>query len=272
VLKSTFESLEVIIVNDGSTDALTLEVLKELEQEHHYENRIQFIHQGNMGLASARNNGIKAATGKYILPLDADNMIRPHYIERAVNILEANQDVGVVYAYAKLFGEKNGIWEFPVFNAKRLLLDNFVEACSVFRKKVWEECNGYDPNMGIMGLEDWDLWIGVMERGWKFYLLKEVLFDYRVSSTSMINNCNIPENRRYLIEYICSKHKDTYIKHMAYVISEKDANRLNLEKKIKAIRESTVWRILEKLRTLIESNKFFSIIFHYFAKFIQQRI
>jgi len=220
-LESTFDHYEIIIVNDGSKDAFTVKVLKELEQKFANDQRIKIIHQDNLGPSDARNKAIKLAKGEYILPLDADNKIRPHYLSKAAEILDNYPEIGVVYAYAKLFGDREGVWEFPVFHSRRLLLGNFVEACSVYRRKVWEECNGYDPNMRI-GYEDWELWISAMEKGWKFHLIKEVLFDYRVLSNSRVSYCHIPKNRRNLIKYICNKHKDTYIENLAYVISEKD--------------------------------------------------
>lgn len=236
-LKTDFEGYELIIVDDGSTDTSTLQVFKQLEQEHADNNRVRIIHQDNLGLATARNNAVKAARGEYILPLDADNRISPHYIPRAVQILDSHPEVGVVNAYARLFGEREGVWEFKAFNSRWILLENMVEACSVFRKKIWEECGGYDPDMGIMGYEDWNLWLYAMEKGWKFHMIKEPLFDYRVRNDSMITACNIPENRRYLVNYICNKHRDTYIKNLGYVIAEKDVAVLNRDTRIRNLED-----------------------------------
>lgn len=255
-LKSTFKNFEIIIVNDGSTDVLTHNIIKELEQKLQSDKRTRFIHQENLGLADARNNGIRAAKGEYILTLDADNKIRPNYLKETVEILNNNPKIGVVYAYAKFFGERKGVWEFPIFNSRKLLLENYIEACSVYRKRVWEECNGFDPDMGIMGYEDWDLWIGAMERGWKFHLIKKVLFDYRVRNDSMIATCNIPENRSYLVRYICNKHRATYIKNLEYVISEKDMASMrinnhyaNLAAKIEMIKQTFAYRLYLKIKT-----------------------
>ncbi|MBF0560171.1 MAG: glycosyltransferase, partial [Nitrospirae bacterium] len=225
-LSSDFDDYEVIVVDDGSTDESTLCIIEELKSRFSEKQNVIFISQENKGLAGARNNGIKASKGEYILPLDADNKIRPHYLKKAAALLDNNPDIGVVYAYAKYIGEKDGFWEFPAFDARRQLLGNYVEACSVFRRSVWEDCGGYDPNMGIMGYEDWDLWIGAMERGWKFHLIKEPLFEYRVVNGSMIGACNVPDNRRHLIKYICNKHRDLYIKNLEYVVAERDVKLL----------------------------------------------
>jgi len=139
VLHSDFKEYEIIIVNDGSTDPFTLRVFGDMERRFSDDQTVTILHQKNLGLSSARNAGIRSAAGEYILPLDADNKIRPHYLRTAVEILDHNSDTGVVYAYANLFGEKKGVWTFPVFDARKLLIENFVEACSVFRKKLWEE-------------------------------------------------------------------------------------------------------------------------------------
>ncbi len=271
VIESIYEDYEVIVVNDGSTDTRTLDIFKEQEKRFRDNDKIKFIHQENLGLANARNNAIRLSRGEYILPLDADNKIRPHYLLKATEVLDNRPETGIVYGYAKFFGDREGIWEMPVFNARKLLTGNFIDACAVFRKVVWEQCGGFDPDMGIMGYEDWDLWIGAMERGWKFHLIKEVLFDYRVLKNSMISACNIPENRRYLIRYICNKHKNTYIENMGYVIAEKDVSYLILENHAKnlmtyaknlegalkdrdavisAMKATKGWRILEKIRRI----------------------
>ena len=241
VLQSDFKDYEIIIVNDGSTDPLTLRVFRDLDQRFSDNQTVTILQQENLGLSSARNAGIHRAAGEYILPLDADNKIRPHYLRKAVEVLDQNSDVGIVYAYANLFGEKKGVWTFPVFDARKLLIENFVEACSVFRKKIWEECNGYDPAM-VIGYEDWDFWICAMEKGWKFHLIQEVLFDYRVRKNSMASGCNIPENHRQVIKYICEKHRDTFAGNLSALISDIRER----ESFIQRVYEGNGWNLLMK--------------------------
>jgi len=265
VLKSDFKDYEIIIVNDGSADPFTLHVFKELEQRFLRNQNITIIHQENSGLPTARNTAIKVAKGEYILPLDADNRIRPHYLSKAVEILDTNKEIGIVYAYAHLFGEKSGVWVFPPFNSKKLLLENFVEACSVFRKRIWEECDGYDPAM-VIGYEDWDLWICAMEKGWGFYLLEEVLFDYRVRKDSMASNCNMPENHRQIINYICNKHKQTFAENLGNIISDVRER----ESHIQRIYSGNGWKLLMKYYKVRDKflpegtarRKFTDLIFH----------
>src|SRR3990170_5051272 len=138
VLKSDFADYEIIIVNDGSTDSYTLKIFRQMEQRFIQDQKVTIIHQENLGLSAARNSAIRAGRGKYILPLDADNKIRPNYLSRAVEVLDTDDEIGVVYAYANLIGEKRGTWVFSPFEPRELLLENFVEARSVFRKRIWE--------------------------------------------------------------------------------------------------------------------------------------
>lgn len=221
VLASVFKNYEMIVVNDGSTDTFTLEVFKDLDREFPDHPKVRIVHQAHSGVAAARNNGIGLSRGKYILPLDADDRIAPHYLNKAAEILENNPDVGVVYPHAQFFGEKEGAWEFPPFDPKRLLLYNSVVVSSVYRREIWEACNGYDPEMRL-GYEDWEFWISAMEKGWKFHLLSGPMFEYRMRSGSRNSACDIPENRRALIRYLCNKHKKIYAENLEYVISEKD--------------------------------------------------
>ncbi|MEJ0107148.1 MAG: glycosyltransferase family A protein [Bacteroidota bacterium] len=189
-IKEALESLdkcnqdlfEVIIINDGSTDVFTNEYLKGLSSQGG-----QVIFQDNTGLGQARNNGIKKAKGKYILPLDSDNKIKPEYLTRGLEVFEKDDDVAVVYGNAGYFGDKGGTLRPGKFNLQLLMLRNYIDACAIIKKSVLERVGYYD-NMKIMGLEDWDLWLRIAFAGYKFHYIDEVLFEYRVTGKSMINN------------------------------------------------------------------------------------
>ncbi len=131
---------EIIVVDDGSTDPLTLDVMARLRRDGYQVIR----HETNRGSAAARNTGISCAGGRYILPLDADNRIRTDYLRLGVAILDHAPRVGVVYGDVEFFGEATGPYATPEFAIQRLLLDNIVDTCAVFRRAIWEECGGYD--------------------------------------------------------------------------------------------------------------------------------
>lgn len=195
---------EIIIVNDGSTDSQTIQLLTQLENEGFF-----ILNQENQGLAKARNNGIKLAKATYILPLDADNKIRHSYITNSIEILDNNPKIDVVYGNRKHFGEENKIIEVPDFNFPLLCTKNYIDACAVYRKSIWEKVNGYDENMPVMGYEDWDFWLRIALQGANFYHFAEITFDYRVRNNSMLSDA-FAQNK-IIKNYIYSKKELTVV-------------------------------------------------------------
>jgi len=193
---------EIIIINDGSTDPFTNQRLQELHSLGY-----QVIFQENGGLSAARNMGISLAKGKYILPLDADNKIRPEYIHEGIRIFEQQANVSIIYGDASLFGEKQGIKKSYDFNLQHLMLGNYIDACAIYRKAVWDELGGYDIRMRT-GLEDWEFWLHAAFRGFKFQYINKVLFDYRVLQTSMVHQLNKKKSQNIAItDYLTEKHQ-----------------------------------------------------------------
>lgn len=178
----SYDDFEIVIVNDGSTDVETLDVLRRF---HHKKATV--LHTENQGLAAARNNGIIAAKGKYILPLDADDLIEPGYLQKAVTLLDANRDLGIVYCRAQLFGAVYTEWLLPQYSLTEMLKDNVIFCTAMFRKPDWEKVGGYDPGM-IYGWEDYDFWLSLIELGREVYQIPEILFSYRVASDSMVRS------------------------------------------------------------------------------------
>ncbi len=189
---------EVIIVDDGSTDAMTREVIAALDRS-----RYRIIEQPNMGLGKARNNGIAIANGEYIIPLDADNRLDADGVAAAVALLESNPATDIVYGNARYFGDRNELWEVAEYDFKRLLRKNYVDACACFRRSVWERLGGYDEHMPFMGWEDWDFWLRASVAGMQFRHLGRLFFDYRVRGGSMIADAR--NRSEELTAYIFSK-------------------------------------------------------------------
>ncbi len=182
VLHQTLRDFEIIVVNDGSTDESTCRILGSFKRE-----KTRIIHTENQGLASARNNGIQEARGKYILPLDADDLIEPQYLEKAVEVLEQNEDVGIVYCRARLFGAVETEWLLPPYTLAEMLKDNVIFCSALYRKDDWDAIGGYDSGM-VYGWEDYEFWLSLIERGRNVVQLPDILFAYRVASDSMVRS------------------------------------------------------------------------------------
>ncbi|WP_330480127.1 glycosyltransferase family 2 protein [Streptomyces sp. NBC_00724] len=99
VLAQTFRDWELVIVDDGSTDD-TVEVTQSLIACHP-DRRIRLLQQSNAGVSAARNTGIEASTGRYILPLDADDVIAATMLEKTVGVLDS--DPGIAIASTDVF-------------------------------------------------------------------------------------------------------------------------------------------------------------------------
>ena len=173
--------LEVIIVDDGSSDTETTGILDEVAEADY-----RLVRQPNRGVGAARNVGVQLAKGEFILPLDSDNRLREVYLNEGVSLLKNNPGIGVVYADLEFFGERSGRWHVPNFDLVSLIRTNFIDACALYRKNLWEEVGGYDEQMPRMGLEDWDFWLRVAFHGGTFVHLPRIGFDYRVRRDSMI--------------------------------------------------------------------------------------
>lgn len=178
VQAQTYEDIELIIIDDGSDDGNTIRILDEISKGD-----IKIIRTNRLRPAGARNAGIAAATGTFILPLDSDDIIEPDYVKKAVKILQEDERIGVVYCYADLFGERSGRWDLPNYSIEKMLLDNIVFVTSMFYKDDWEKVGGFNTDMQH-GMEDYDFWLSLLEIGREIYQMPEILFHYRIKPSS----------------------------------------------------------------------------------------
>jgi len=197
------DDMELIVVDDGSTDERTRQEMNALSARG-----INVIRQDNKGLAGARNAGISASYGEYIFPLDADDRFRLGWTDKAIRLLDSDRKVGVVYGDAECFGIRTGRWRVGPFDAARLLKENYIHCSALYRRSVWEQNHGYDGTMPVQGLEDWDFWLGAVEHGWKFAYISDIFFDYRKTAGSMITKAAPFEEQ--IREFVARKHGVLY--------------------------------------------------------------
>ena len=188
-IRSTIEytNWELIIVDDGSDDEETLKIIKGLGDE-----KIKVFHTEHLRPAGARNYGISHATGTYILPLDSDDTIDKTYIQKAVEVIDNNPKVGVVYCQADLFGEKSGLWDLPKYSFNTMLLDNIVFVTALFYKSDWEKVGGFNTAM-VAGMEDYDFWLSIMSLGREIYQIPEGVKELGSSGSFVCWLCPPPQ-------------------------------------------------------------------------------
>jgi glycosyltransferase involved in cell wall biosynthesis len=204
-LAMDYQSLEIIILDDGSTNPETLDVLADIQQSLP---EIRLLKQSeNHGLAAARNAAITESNGEFILPLDADNRLRPQFARLAVDIFKQNENVGVVYGNAQFFGARSDAWEQPDFNRLDMLDFNQLDACACYRKSVWESAGGYEEVLFRQSWEDWDFWLSVCENNWDFHHLHEIVFEFRSRDDSLSSQTANPDIRHQLYQAIFERHR-----------------------------------------------------------------
>ena len=181
-----------------------------------------------------------------MLPLDADNRLRPAFAAAALRVLDERPEVGVVYSDRRELGLRHGRAHVPAFDLSTLLVGNFIDACALLRRQVWGEHCGFDGAMPQAGWEDWDLWIGTAARGWSFEHLPMEGFDYRVRPGSMITSFEDAAVRRRALAYVLAKHRDLYLAHLEEVVFAAQARALETWRL--ARRSESAERMLEERR------------------------
>lgn len=179
IINQSYRNLEIILINDGSTDN-SKEICKKYLSK---DNRIVYIEKENGGVVAARNDGITKATGEYILPVDSDDIIEKTYIEKAVDIITKDNKIGIVYCKAEFIGVKTGYWDLPEFTIANMLKDNCIFATALFKRTDWIKVGGYKEYVRN-STEDYDFWLSLIENGTKVYRIPEILFRYRIRENS----------------------------------------------------------------------------------------
>lgn len=215
IMSQTYQEWECIIVDDGSPDN-TREIANAYSEK---DSRIKYIYQENHGVSVARNNGVANSTGEYILPLDADDIIAPTYLEKAVGFLDNHKDYKLVYCKAKLFGEINKDWLLPEYSYEELRWTNMIFNASVFRKTDFLTAGGYNENMK-KGLEDWDFLLSLLGPKDIVFQIPETLFFYRIRKNSKTETAH--KNDQYLKRQVFLNHPERYKDDIVDIINYHD--------------------------------------------------
>lgn len=197
IILQTYRNLEVVAVNDGSTDGS--ETI--LRQYAARDARIRVINQANAGVARARNRAIAESTGEFVAPIDADDMWCPDKIGLQVKrMLAADKDTGMVYSWWTWIDAKGNVldrsprWRIEGDVLEELIFINFTGNASVplFRRKCLEEAGGYNEELAAKkagGCEDWEVALRVAA-GHRVAVVPEVLLGYRRHPETMSLDCD----------------------------------------------------------------------------------
>lgn len=202
VLASDYPQLEVIVVDDGSTDA-TADVVRRFCEA---DERVRLLEHSNGGACRARNLGISESRGEYVLPVDADDLISPSYIRLAAEILDTQPAVKAVFCQGAFFGEREGLWRVPDFSRHLLARRNMLCITALYRRADWQRVGGYCEEM--QAREDWEFWINVLKDGGEVVRLPEVGLRYRVRAGS--KRYADRRQKRRVVETLNARHPEFF--------------------------------------------------------------
>lgn len=162
IADQTYDPIETIVVDDGSTDPETLQVLARIQRDGE-ATLVQM--PTNRGPSAARNVALEHARGRYLLPVDADNVLLPDAVAMLVaQLSSAGEQIGFVYPNYQFFGNRSDYFEVPSYNLYTLLSSNYCDACSLIDREVFDRGFRYPEDIGL-GHEDWDLVLSLAEHG-----------------------------------------------------------------------------------------------------------
>ncbi len=223
VLAQTVRDWVCIVVDDGSTD----ETAKVAEEYCLKSDKIHYHYQENAGLPATRNKAIALTDSKYILPLDADDMLEPNYLEVVLGLFEENPVIKIAYTNCRFFGIKNLSVTLPTYNPKKILVGNQINATALFKRSDYEKTTGYDSN--LKAREDWDLWLSLLNNDEIVAKHPDFLFLYRRREESMNSSLNHIDLIK-IHSYIYKKHSakfqiypefSTLAKYLIFLLKEK---------------------------------------------------
>lgn len=250
VLSQTFQSWEWIIVDDGSTSKEAVEYLEEVKK---IDSRIKIYHKENEGLAKGRDYAIKYATTQYILPLDADDLIEPTYIETLYWALETNPDATWAFTNSVGFGKYIYLSDVK-FDSEKMKIDNHITATSLIRKERIIELGGYGKAARYVN-EDWHLWLRMLADNQFPVQVGYYGFWYRRQQTSLLTEINDTRKKE-------NEHRLRDLKIEADKITQRIEPILYPKEEYKPLKKNNI-KISEEIEILEKDKKSYIYILPY---------
>lgn len=207
-LSQTYQNIELIIINDGSTDKSDYVIKKYLEKNP----QIKYINQENLGANVSRNIGIDIAKGEYLFLLDADNWLNEDHIAKLYKTA-SDTNADIVYTNLQHFGKDNEILEVPEFDIDILKVTNFIDTSTLIKKDSIGRSR-FDVWLNRKSSQDWDFFLGLALRGLKIVKApRNVSLNYRVHNKQHGNSFRTVAKIDQSIEvynYITSKYQKQF--------------------------------------------------------------
>jgi glycosyltransferase involved in cell wall biosynthesis len=182
--KQTYPNMEVVVINDGSTDPYSIQVFEEQRQKYP---RFRFLSQDNTGIGATRNLGLREAQGEFFIPVDADNVAFPHMVESFVRAIQSNPQLAALSCFYLGFRESGDLTRGDYIYAGRptggprvmaSFKNVYGDGNAIFRTELFRAVDGYETDRDT-SWEDWEAFIKLVNAGYQVDVVPEYLFAYR---------------------------------------------------------------------------------------------
>lgn len=202
-LNQTYPNIELIIIDDGSTDKTEAIVANFLKHEN-----VHYVKQKNSGANVSRNRGIELAKGEYLFLLDADNWIDDNHIEGLYKEI-TRENADIIYTNLEKFGTEEGLVDVPSFDIDLLKVTNLIDTASLVKKTSIGK-DRFDKWLNRRSSQDWDFFLGLALKGLKISKAPRSLkLHYRIHEKQLGNSFKTKEKIQNYIEvykYITTKY------------------------------------------------------------------
>jgi glycosyltransferase involved in cell wall biosynthesis len=202
--QQTYSNLEVLVINDGSADASSIEVFRRMQAKFP---RFRYLEQENAGIGATRNRGLAEARGKYFLPVDADNVARPEMVERFVRGMEHNPTVAALTCYFLAFHDDADLvagrfaYAYKPVGGPRILgaLQNvYGDGNAIFRTDVLRAVGGFETDRDT-SFEDWEVFVKLVNAGQRVDVVPDFLFSYRHRADGFSRATDLERNHQRVL-------------------------------------------------------------------------
>ncbi|NPD65495.1 glycosyltransferase [Lichenicola cladoniae] len=208
VLAQTIDAIDMVVVDDGSSDGSVALLLDWAERHRMRFNRLLILRtRVNAGLGGARNVVFDQAETPWIMVLDSDNRLAPEACARLLQALDAEPAAAFAYPRIRQFGTSETLMGDAEFDPSHLASGNYIDAMAMVAKWAWAAAGGYYVRRDAMGWEDFSLWCRLVELGQFGVAVPDELADYRVHAGSMVNAITEQDdNKRLMVDFVEDRH------------------------------------------------------------------
>lgn len=198
------EEVELVVIDDGSSDFTTEEALSGLARSG-----VAILRGERRGLAAARMAGVCATSAPYIYPLDADDLLLPGSLSMLANALDGAPDAAFAYGDYEIFGDYEGYYHAPAhFDRWALLYTNPIPVGSLVRRDALLEAGGWRGGWTKQGYEDWDLWLALAERDQQAVCVERAVYSRRIHGSRMLRDARVAHRQIYV--ELCQRHSGLF--------------------------------------------------------------